>query len=283
VKTLRHLLESCRVCPNACGVNRLRGERGRCRIGAEIVVASASLHFGEERELVGRRGSGTIFLAGCSLACVYCQNSDISQSERGRVLGTEEAARLMLSLEGEGAENINLVTPTHQAPLLFESLQLARRSGLRIPVVYNCSGYESLELLREIEGFVQIYMPDMKYGSDEMAERYSGIHGYTSHAQAALLEMHRQVGLLEPGPGSTARSGLLVRHLVLPDGVAGSTGVVDFLVDRLSPRTALNIMAQYHPAYRAAAHPPLGRRVTWEEVEVIRAYARSSGMGRILG
>lgn len=282
MKPLAHLLERCRVCPNACGVDRRRGERGRCRIGGELVVASSGLHFGEERELVGSGGSGTIFLSGCSLSCVFCQNSDISQSERGTVLSVDEAARLMISLEAQGAENVNLVTPTHQGPLLFEAVQLARSRGLHVPVVYNSSGYDSVEFLREIEGLVEIYMPDMKYGSSVVAERCSGIAGYAERSQEALLEMHRQVGTLELDERGVAARGLLVRHLVLPEGLAGSRAVIDFLVDRISPRTALNIMAQYHPAHRAADQPQLRRRPSFAEVEAVRAYARQRGMTNLL-
>ena len=282
MKPLRHLLESCQVCPNACGVDRLRGERGRCRVGAPIMVASAALHFGEERVLVGRGGSGTIFLAGCSLRCVYCQNSDISQSAEGRALSVEDASRLMLSLQGQGAENVNLVTPTHQGPLWFEAVQHARRGGLRVPIVYNCSGYESVEFLREIDGLVEIYMPDMKYGSDDAASRYSGVDRYVEHSRAALIEMQRQVGVLALDGRGVATRGLLVRHLVLPDDVAGSRAVVDFIVERVSPRTALNIMDQYHPAHRAREHPTLRRRVSLEEVQAVRTYARSRGLTNLL-
>jgi putative pyruvate formate lyase activating enzyme len=278
VKPLAYLLRSCRVCPNACEVDRLRGERGRCRIGAEIVVASSGRHFGEERELVGSGGSGTIFLSGCSLSCVFCQNSDISQSAEGRVMSVDEAALLMLGLEAEGAENVNLVTPTHQGPRLFEAVQVARSRGLRMPVVYNSSGYESVEFLREIDGLVEIYLPDLKYGSSDMAERYSGIRGYAERSREALLEMHRQVGTLHLDERGVATRGLLVRHLVLPDGIAGSRAVVDFIVDHLSPCTALNIMAQYGPAYHATDHAPLRRRPDPADVEMVRAYARSRGM-----
>ncbi len=282
VKPLRHLLSPCRACPNACGVDRLAGEVGTCGIGAGIVAASWGLHFGEESVLVGRGGSGTLFLAGCSLACAYCQNADISQGSGGRRLTVEEAAGLMLSLEAQGAENVNLVTPTHQAPLLFEAVQAARRRGLRVPVVYNCSGYESLETLAAIDGMVEIYMPDMKYGDSATAQELSGIAGYVEHAQAALLEMHRQVGELTTDSRGVARRGLLVRHLVLPEGLAGSRAVVDFIAERISPRTALNVMAQYHPAYRAREFAALRRRVTLAEVETVTRYARSRGMTRLL-
>jgi len=304
MKPLAHLLAACRVCPNACGVDRLRGERGRCRIGASIVVASSGLHFGEERVLVGSGGSGPIFLSGCSLSCVFCQNSDISQSAEGTTLSVDEAARLMLSLEAQGAENVNLVTPTHQGPQVFEAVQAARSRGMRMPVVYNSSGYESLELLREIDGLVQIYLPDMKYGSSEAARRFSGISGYVEHALEALLEMQRQVGILRLDRRGVAVQGLLVRHLVLPDGIAGSRAVIDAIVERVSPRTALNVMAQYRPsggalatrsaarcraegllhrpAHRAVDFSPLLRRPTVAEIEAVKEYARARGMTNLL-
>jgi putative pyruvate formate lyase activating enzyme len=282
VKKLAHLLNNCRVCPNACGADRLRGEQGLCRIGGGIVVASSGLHFGEEHELVGAGGSGTVFLSGCSLRCVYCQNSDISQSAEGREMSVEEAAGLMCSLEAQGAENVNLVTPTHQGPLVFEAVQLARSRGLRVPVVYNTSGYDSVEFLREIDGLVEIYLPDMKYGGSDMAVHFSGIRGYAERSREALLEMQRQVGVLCLDGRGVATRGLLVRHLVLPDGIAGSRAVVDFLVERISPGTALNIMAQYRPAHRAADFPPLLRRPSLGEVAAVRAYARSRGMTNLL-
>lgn len=231
---------------------------------------------------MGSGGSGTIFLSGCSLSCVFCQNSDISQSEHGAVLSVDEAARLMIRLEDQGAENVNLVTPTHQGPLLFEAVQLARSRGLRVPVVYNSSGYDSVEFLREIDGLVEIYMPDMKYGSSAVAERCSGIAGYVERSREAIVEMQRQVGTLRLDERGVAARGLLVRHLVLPEGLAGSEAVIDFLVDRISPRTALNIMAQYRPAHRAFEHPALRRRPSFAEVEAVRAYARQRGMTNLL-
>ena len=271
------LLRECRVCPNACGVNRLTGELGACGVGPEVRVASSSLHFGEEPQLVGRGGSGTIFFSGCSLECVYCQNSDISQSTWGGEYSARQTARLMLELQSRGAENINLVTPTHQ-PRLFDGLRIARTQGLSVPVVYNCSGYENPEYLREIEGLVDIYMPDIKYSSDAAGKRYSAVEGYWRWARQALLEMHRQVGTLRTDSRGVARRGLLVRHLVLPEDLSGSRGVLDFIADRISPHTFMNIMAQYRPAYRARNVPALRRRVTLEEFEGILTYARAKGM-----
>ena len=279
---LGDLLKSCAICPNLCRVDRLEGERGSCRTGAELKVSSADLHFGEEPVLVGRGGSGTIFFAGCNLACVYCQNYDISQLGYGRQISTGELGRLMLELQERGAENINLVTPTHQAAGIFDAVPTARAQGLRLPIVYNCGGYENPEFLRMIAGMVDIYMPDCKYGEDAAAQRYSGVREYVHWSREALLEMHRQVGDLEINRRGVAVRGLLVRHLVLPDRLAGSERVIDFIAERVSRDTYLNIMDQYHPAYRASEQRVLARRVTRREVDDAVAHARRRGLTRVL-
>ncbi len=278
---LRDWLCGCRVCPNFCGADRLAGQQGRCRSAAELVVSSADLHFGEESVLVGRGGSGTIFFTACNLRCLFCQNYDISQLDRGRPMTEGQLADLALALQARGAENINLVTPTHQAPLIFEALKEARRRGLRLPVVYNCGGYENPEFLRELAGQVDIYMPDFKYGSDETGERLSGVREYARWCRESLKEMHRQVGDLQVNGRGVARSGLLVRHLVLPRGLAGSRQVVDFLAAEISRDTFLNIMDQYHPAWRAGELRELDRRVYREEVREVREYALARGMSRL--
>ena len=283
MKDLRDWLSGCRVCPNFCGVNRLAGAKGRCRTAAELVVSSADLHFGEESVLVGRGGSGTIFFTACNLSCLFCQNYDISQLDRGRPVSKEQLIRLALALQDRGAENINLVTPTHQAPLIFEALREARRRGLRLPVVYNCGGYENPEFLRELDGLVDIYMPDFKYGSDEAGERLSGVRQYARWCQESLREMHRQVGDLAVDGRGVASSGLLVRHLVLPHGLAGSRQVIDFLAGEISRDTFLNVMDQYHPAWHAGEVHDLDRRVYRQEVEEVLDYARQKGMRRVMG
>jgi putative pyruvate formate lyase activating enzyme len=271
-------LSECRVCPNHCAVDRRAGQRGRCRVAADLVVSSADLHFGEEPELVGRGGSGTIFFTCCNLGCLFCQNYDISQLDRGRVIREEELVRLALGLQDRGAENINLVTPTHQAPQIFEALKKARFRGLQIPIVYNCGGYENPEFLRELDGLVDIYMPDFKYGSDEAGERFSGVRGYARWCRESLLEMHRQVGDLVVNARGVAVSGLLVRHLVLPEGLAGSRAVIDFLAEHVSRSTFLNVMDQYHPAHRASELRELRRRVSAQEVREVAEYARAKGL-----
>ena len=279
----RDWLAECTVCPNFCRVDRRGGQLGRCRTAAGLKVSAADLHYGEESVLVGRGGSGTIFFTSCNLACVFCQNYELSQLVRGSAVSEAELVRLTLALQARGAENINLVTPTHQAPQIFAALKQARRGGLTIPVVYNCGGYENPEFLREVAGLVDIYMPDFKYGDSVQAERYSGVKDYAEWCRKALMEMHRQVGDLAVDARGVARSGLLVRHLVLPGGLAGSKAVIDFLAERLSRDTYLNIMDQYHPAYRAGEFPALRRRVFRYEVEEVREYARSRGLRRLEG
>jgi putative pyruvate formate lyase activating enzyme len=279
---LREWLSECRVCPNQCRVNRRQGQKGRCRLADSLTVSSADLHFGEEPVLVGRGGSGTIFFTACNLACVFCQNYDISQLDRGSPVSEGELARLALGLQARGAENINLVSPTHQAPLIFEALKKARRQGLVLPIVYNCGGYENPEFLRRLEGLVDIYMPDFKYGSDAAAQAYSGVAGYVRWCQESLLEMQLQTGELALDSRGVAVRGLLVRHLVLPEGLAGSKAVIDFLAERVSRHTYLNIMDQYHPCFRAGEHRQLARRVFRHEVEEVVRYAREKGMDRLL-
>jgi putative pyruvate formate lyase activating enzyme len=279
---LRKRLESCELCPNFCRVNRLEGEKGRCRLDARIVVSSANLHYGEEPVLVGRGGSGTIFFTCCNLKCVFCQNYDISQLDYGRRIDQNELARIMLTLQERGAENINLVTPTHQAAQIFQAVQQAREEGLGLPVVYNCGGYENPEFLREIDGLVQIYMPDFKYGNDEAGLKYSGINEYFSWCCKALVEMHRQVGDLQTDSRGVAARGLLVRHLVLPNRIADSRKVIDFLASSISRDTYLNIMDQFHPAFHATEHKDLSRRVYRQEVEEVVQYARDTGMSRFI-
>ena len=275
------LLESCTLCPRECGVNRLKDERGFCRIGARAAVASAGPHFGEESVLVGTHGSGTIFFAGCNLGCLFCQNYDISHLSAGKEVSERELLRQMLSLQALGCHNINLVTPTHVIPQILRALALARREGMDLPVVYNCGGYESAATLRLLSGIVDIYMPDFKYGDDEAAGKYSGVHDYYHRACEALVEMHRQVGDLVVDSDGLARRGLLVRHLVLPGGLAGTERVMRFIADEISTDTYVNIMAQYRPEYRADGFPELNRRLTAGEYTEAVETAERCGLSRL--
>jgi putative pyruvate formate lyase activating enzyme len=278
-RKLERLMEECVLCPRRCRTRRSTGERGRCGAPGKAVVDSFFPHRGEERVLSGYRGSGTIFFVHCNLECVFCQNWTIS---RGKVSGDEvsprELAEMMLSLQEQGCHNINLVTPTPYVAAIAAAIDYAAEGGLRLPIVYNSSGYESTAVLKLLQGLIDIYMPDAKYGSDEKGERYSGIPDYYSRLKEALKEMQRQVGDLALDQEGLAYRGLLVRHLVLPGGEAGTEELVRFLKKEISPRCAVNIMAQYYPAYRAAGYPPLDRRPTREEYLAARDLARRAGL-----
>jgi putative pyruvate formate lyase activating enzyme len=242
--------------------------------------ASYTAHFGEEAPLVGHSGSGTIFFSGCNLSCVFCQNYDISQLDLGREVPPEILAKMMLSLQGQGCHNINFVTPTHVIPQILEALILARDGGLTVPLVYNSGGYDSADALQLLSSIFDIYMPDVKYGSDEMALKYSNAPRYTHFMKNAVKEMHRQVGDLALDDEGIALRGLLVRHLVLPNGAAGTAAVVRFLSEEISKNTYLNVMAQYHPEYRACDFPELARRITMKEYNEAIALAIASGLTR---
>jgi len=279
------LLESCRVCPRACGVNRLQDEKGSCRTGRDAVVCSAHPHYGEESPLVGYGGSGTIFLAWCNLRCMYCQNAEISQGGEGRPMTPEHIAGLMLALEQRGCHNINFVSPTHVVPQLLAAIAIAAQAGLTVPLVYNTGGYDSLETLRLLDGVFDIYMPDMKYGDAAVAKELSGIDEYPAVNQAAVKEMHRQVGDLllrqQHGERGVALRGLLVRHLVLPGGLAGSQSIFRFLAEEVSANTYLNVMDQYRPCHRAHTRPPLDRRITSDEYQRAVDAALAAGLNRL--
>lgn len=274
-------LEECELCPRRCGVNRVAGEIGVCRVGRLANVASASPHFGEERPLVGTHGSGTVFFSGCNLRCSFCQNCDISHEVVGVEVDAAGLARIMLELQSHNCENINLVTPSHVVPQILEALDVALREGLDIPIVYNSSAYDSLETLRLLDGVVDIYMPDFKFWHGEGARWLDGVTDYADVATAAVREMHRQVGDLEIVRG-VAVSGLLVRHLVMPRGAANSRAIMRFLAS-LSPETYVNVMGQYRPAHRARRDPVIGTSSTYEEVAGAVEAARDAGLRRIDG
>jgi putative pyruvate formate lyase activating enzyme len=267
------------LCPRDCAVDRPAGERGVCGAGERAPVASSGPHFGEEACLVGRGGSGTIFLGGCNLRCVFCQNFDISHYPLGTERTPDEIASLMLRLEAAGCENINFVTPTHVAHALAEAIVAARGRGLAVPVVWNSNAYEKVEVLRRLEGLVDIYMPDMKFSRAETAEAYCAAPDYPEISQAALGEMHRQVGDLVIEDG-LARRGVLVRHLVMPGGGEESRAILDFLAD-LSPHTFVNVMGQYRPAGRVRPGgdwPDLERRPDPAAIAAARRHARDLGL-----
>jgi len=266
------LLSDCHLCPRDCGVNRRAGETGACGVGADAVVASRGPHFGEEPPLVGRGGSGTIFFSGCNLHCLFCQNYDISHQVVGVPTSPTRIADWMLELEAIGCHNINFVTPTHVTPQVLAAIRIAREKGLSVPTVHNCGGYEKVETLALGAGLIDIYMPDTKFADREVARQLASAPDYPEVMRAALGEMHRQVGDLVMEDG-LARRGLLVRHLVMPGGLPAARAVIDFLAEHISPRTYINVMGQYRPAFRAQEVPAISRRPTAEEYLAARSYA----------
>ena len=274
------MLSPCRACPRACRVDRLAGEKGACRTGALPRVASAGAHFGEEPVLGGMGGSGTIFFLGCNLNCVFCQNYDISQSDGGVEVSPRELAELMLGMQQRACSNVNLVTPTHVAPQAMEAIEIARGQGLHLPIVYNCGGYESVEMLALLEGFVDIYMPDFKYASPEAARKYSGAEDYPQVARGALAEMYRQVGPLSLDERGVAGRGVMVRHLVLPMDIAGSERVIEMIAEA-APGCGINVMGQYRPCYRASEFPELLQTPAEGEIRRLRRCAETAGLKRV--
>lgn len=267
-------LRHCTLCPRRCGMNRLAGQVGFCRAGAEPMVASWNLHPWEEPPISGTRGSGTIFFSHCTARCIFCQNYPISQLGVGRRCTTRQLADMMLELQERGAHNINLVTPTHFVPQFLEALELAASDGLILPIVYNTSGYETVETLRLLDGVVDIYLPDAKYADDEVARAISSFAGYVAANRAALQEMFRQVGdVLVLDEAGILRRGMIIRHMVLPGGLAQSTQVFRWIAENLSPHVHMSVMNQYFPAHKALTHPVLGRKITAEEyTEAIEAF-----------
>lgn len=279
IEKLYSMLTSCELCPRRCRVNRIKGEKGICRAEKELVVSSYGPHFGEEPELVGMYGSGTIFLTYCNLLCVYCQNYDISHLGIGEPISEEKLAYIMLSLQKMGCHNINLVTPTHFTPHIVRAIRYALEKGMKIPIVWNCSGYENLEVIRQLEGIVDIYMPDIKYGDSEPAKKYSNAPDYFERCQEAVEEMYRQVGDLKINSKGVAEKGLLIRHLVLPNNLAGSEKVLKFIAG-ISKNTYVNIMDQYRPCGNADLYPEINRRPTREEFREVIKIAMSLGLHR---
>ena len=277
VRRLWDRMNPCVLCPRQCRVERGRGELGFCGIADMPVISSVGPHLGEESVLVGPGGSGTIFFTGCNLGCVFCQNFDISHLRHGRPVTIEQLVGAMLELQHYACSNINLVTPTHLAAPIAAAIELARKDGLQIPIVYNTGGYDSVETLKLLNGFVDIYMPDMKYADPGVADELSAAPDYPGVNRAAVKEMHRQVGDLQVING-LATKGLLIRHLVLPEDLASSLEVIDFLADDISPSTTINVMAQYRPCYNASAHPKINRRPTQKEIASARKYALDKGL-----
>ncbi|HTY22753.1 MAG TPA: radical SAM protein [Desulfomonilaceae bacterium] len=277
----REILKECIICPRNCRVNRIEGEKGFCQVGARAVVSSANPHFGEESPLVGSGGSGTIFMTSCNLQCLFCQNYEISHLMEGQEMDTATLGGLMVGLQRLGCHNINFVTPSHVVPQILDAVKWAAESGLRVPLVYNSGGYDSVETLRLLDGVIDIYMPDLKFMDSQISQELMNAADYPDVARAAIIEMHRQVGDLQINEKGIATRGLLVRHLVMPDDMAGTREAMRFLAKEVSTNTYVNIMNQYRPCGRAYEHSKLDRSVS--RVEYTRAIeaAREEGIERL--
>lgn len=274
------LLENCRVCPRKCGVNRIKDEKGFCGMGRDLVVSSYGPHFGEEDVLVGKNGSGTIFLTGCNLGCAFCQNYDISHTKIGEKITPAEFANIMLKLEKTGCRNINFVTPTHFVPQILEAVDIAKDEGSRTPLVFNSGGYESVETLKLLDGIIDIYMPDAKFADSSVSKKLCNAPDYPEILKEALSEMHRQVGDLELDTSGIAVKGLLIRHLVLPNNQAGTNDIMHFIAEKISKDTYVNIMNQYRPLYEAKNFPEINRGITVDEYNKAIDIAKSVGLHR---
>jgi putative pyruvate formate lyase activating enzyme len=290
-------MQPCKLCPRTCGVDRLDGKAGFCQATSQLEISSIQRHFGEEPPLVGEGGSGTIFFTHCGLRCVFCINHEISVEGQGTPRSVEDLAQMMLTLQDRGCHNINVVTPTHYSAHIVRALDMAAAKGLRLPLVYNTCGWERLEILKKLDGIVDIYLPDIKYALGEMAvkystcippdtdfassevgERYSSTETYPELTQMALLEMHRQVGVAKPASDGLMYRGLMIRHLVMPNGVSGTKEVVQWIARSLPKDTYLNIMSQYTPMYKAFEYPAIARRITSEEYREAVTTAKEAGL-----
>jgi putative pyruvate formate lyase activating enzyme len=271
------LLECCTICPHKCKANRKQGNAGFCKSGYIPVVSAIMAHHGEEPPISGTRGSGTIFFSHCNMRCDYCQNYQISQEHTGMLFTAPELALSMLKLQEAGVHNINLVSPSIWIPQIMQTLSIAKQAGLKIPIVYNTGGYDDPEIIKMLSGIVDIYMPDIRYSSNEMAEKYSHIKNYVGNNRDAIREMYRQAGILKLDKSGIAKKGLIIRLLVMPGNIAGINKTLDFLKKELSGDIHLSIMAQYHPEYKARSIPAISRRISKEEYHKVTDYAEKLG------
>jgi putative pyruvate formate lyase activating enzyme len=261
IKTLDDFLGNCNLCPRACGINRKKKEKGYCKTTDEVYIASHNLHFGEEPPITGTNGSGTIFFSFCNLGCEYCQNYPISHLGNGKLFTIEELVDMMLKLQNKGAHNINFVSPTHYSAQMAKAVYLAKTKGLKIPIVYNCSGYEPVEIIELLDGVVDIYLVDMKYGINDLAKKYSNIENYVEINKLAVAKMFQQVGYLKLNENGIAQKGIIVRHLMLPKNIENTFNVLDALSE-ISSEIHLSFMSQYHPAHNSYKYPDLSKKLT---------------------
>ena len=276
---LWNIMKSCKLCPRMCGVNKLEGNKGFCQASSQLEISSYHPHFGEERPLVGKGGSGAIFFTNCGLRCVFCINWEISQGGQGSPSSIDDLAEMMLHLQKIGCHNINVVTPTHYSPHIVLAVDIAAGKGLRLPLVYNTCGWERLEILKKLDGIVDIYLPDFKYSDGKMAAKYSSAaETYPEITKAALLEMHHQVGVAKPAKDGLTYRGLMIRHLVMPNNVGGTKRVIEWIAQNLPKDTYLNIMSQYRPMYKAFEYPEIARRITPQEYKEAVEWAKKAGL-----
>ncbi len=279
---INEINKSCDLCPHQCRIDRTQSNIGKCKSGSLPIISSFSPHFGEEPPLTGSRGSGTIFFGNCNLSCIFCQNYDISQCGNGEELNHSDLARIMIRLQQHGCHNINFVSPSHMVNAILNALPEAIEMGLKIPLVYNSGGYDLVSTIELLDGIFDIYMPDLKYMDNTVANELSGINDYVEMATKSIFEMYRQVGDLEVDEYGVAQKGLIIRHLVMPDNIAQTTKVIDF-VKELSTNTYFNLMDQYRPAYHALSNPKINRKLTAEEFQKAYNYALETGLSRIAG
>ena len=268
-------LRKCEICPHNCRVNRLEGKLGRCKLSNKIKIALVSLHNFEEPCISGENGSGTVFFSSCNLNCVFCQNYEISQLGNGKEISIEELADIFMKQQNNNAENINLVTPTMYIYHIIEAIKIARNKGLKIPIVYNSNGYENVEALKKLEGYIDIYLPDLKYSNNEIAYKYSNIKNYFENATLAIKEMYRQVGAPVLDENGMMKRGLMIRHLILPNQLENSKGVLKWISENLDNSIYVSVMAQYFPTYKAKEFSEISRKLTKEEYETIEQYLYS--------
>jgi putative pyruvate formate lyase activating enzyme len=282
VKILKENFNNCMICPHHCMVNRSNNERGFCRAGSEMLIDGYGPHFGEEDVLVGTGGSGTIFFSYCTLQCVFCQNCEISQHGEGYEITPSELAKIMLLLQKKGCHNINLVSPSHYVPQIVESIRIAVEDGLSLPIVYNTGGYDDVDTIKLLESIIDIYMPDIKFGNNEKAKKYTKSVRYFDIVKAAVKEMYIQVGNLKVNEKGIAIKGLLIRHLVMPENISDTDIILDYIANEISKETYINIMSQYYPAHKAYTFPELSRRIYNEEYTNAIKYANKLGLVNLI-
>lgn len=268
-------LEKCKICPHNCGVNRLNGNIGRCKSNGNIKLAMASIHNFEEPCISGENGSGTVFFSNCNMNCVFCQNYKISQQGLGREISIKELAEIFIDEQNKNAENINLVTPTMYVYHIIEAIKIVKNKGLKIPIVYNSNGYENVETIKKLDGYIDIYLPDLKYYDDDLAFKYSGVKNYFENATSAIKEMYNQVGSPVLDENGMMKKGLIIRHLVLPNNLQNSKDVLKWINDNIDKKVFVSVMAQYFPTNRAKEFPEINRKLTKEEYEEIENYLYS--------